>query len=345
MTHSMAMQVKAAGAAMTPETVEHGPPPPGWVRVSVVASGVCYADLKTARAEGETLLPVTPGHEIAGVVAERGDGISGWHVGDRVAIGWFGGSCGHCPFCRRGDVVHCPHRKTPGVSYPGGWAESVTVPCDALARIPDGLEYCDAAPMGCAGVTTFNAVRHANVPAGGRVAVFGLGGLGHLAVQFAAKMGYDVVAIARGRERERLAKHLGARLYIDSSAVAPGEALQASGGADLILSTASSTAPVAEVSTGLRPHGRLTLIGVDTGSVDLPAAQLVMRGHTVIGHLTGSPLDTEEAMRFAVLNDVRPMSERQPLEQANEALARLEAGSARFRIVLDATSERHRSTT
>lgn len=337
------MRVTTPATPLAPMQVEDAAPAPGWMRIDVVACGVCFADLKTARADGDASLPVTPGHEIAGTVAELGDGVPGWQVGDRVAVGWFGGSCGHCDFCRRGDVVHCPERKTTGVSYPGGWAESLLAPADAVARIPDGLDFHEAAPMGCAGVTTFNAIRHAHVPAGGRVAVFGLGGLGHLAVQFAAKMGYDVVVIARGSERASLARELGARDYIDSDAVAPGEALRESGGADLMLSTASSTAPLTELSTGLRPHGRLTLIGVDAGSVDLPAVQLVTQGHTVTGHLTGGAQDTEEAMRFAVLHGVRPIIERRPLEEANEALTRLEAGEVRFRIVLDTSPERTRA--
>ncbi|MFF7790339.1 alcohol dehydrogenase catalytic domain-containing protein [Streptomyces sp. NPDC007991] len=308
------------------------------VRMSVTASGVCNADIGTAAATGKgTSFPVTPGHEVAGVIAEVGDQVEGWSAGDRVAVGWFGGSCGHCAFCRAGDVVHCPERKIPGLSYPGGWAQNITVPADALARIPDGLDFFDAAPFGCAGVTTFNAVRKAGTRAGGRVAVFGIGGLGHLAVQFAAKLGFETVAIARGGEREKLARDLGAHHYIDSDAQEPGAALKELGGADLIVHTASSTAPVAELLTGLNVHGQLTLVGVDAGSVTVPAARLVMNGHTVTGHLTGSPRETEETMRFAVINGVRPMIERMPLEQAGEAVTRLRSGAPRFRIVLDTT--------
>lgn len=307
-----------------------------WVRVSVMASGVCNADIGTAAATGAgTCFPVTPGHEVAGVIAELGEQVEGWSVGERVAVGWFGGSCGHCAFCRVGDVVHCPERKVPGLSYPGGWAQSITVPADALARIPDGLDLFDAAPFGCAGVTTFNAVRTAGTRAGGRVAVFGIGGLGHYAVQFAAKLGYETIAIARGGDRERLARDLGAHHYIDSDVQAPGAALKELGGADLIVYTASSTAPVDELLTGLNVHGQLTLVGVDAGSVTVPAARLVMNGHTVTGHLTGSARETEEAMRFAVTNGVRPMIERMPLKRAGEAVTRLRSGAPRFRIVLD----------
>ncbi|MFJ8141169.1 alcohol dehydrogenase catalytic domain-containing protein [Streptomyces sp. NPDC096013] len=316
------------------------PPAARWVRVSVTASGVCNADIATAAATGPgTAFPVTPGHEAAGVIAEVGDQVEGWSVGDRVAVGWFGGSCGHCSFCRTGDVVHCPERKVPGLSYPGGWAQSITVPADALARVPDELDLFDAAPFGCAGVTTFNAVRAARVRAGGRVAVFGIGGLGHLALQFAAGLGYEAVAIARGAERGPLSRALGARHYIDSDAHAPGAALKEIGGADLIVYTASSTAPVNELLTGLNTHGQLTLVGVDAGSLTVPVAQLVMNAHTVTGHLTGSAQETEQAMEFAVAHDIRPMIERMPLEQAGDAVTRLRAGAPRFRIVLDAGGE------
>ncbi|KAF2775956.1 alcohol dehydrogenase catalytic domain-containing protein [Streptomyces sp. OM5714] len=333
---AMTVVVTEPRGPLHPEAAETVPPPAGWVRVSVVASGVCNADIGTAAATGEdTAFPVTPGHEVAGVIAETGDTVEGWAAGDRVAIGWFGGSCGHCAYCRTGDVVHCAERRIPGLSYPGGWAQSITVPADALARIPDGLDLFDAAPFGCAGVTNFNAIRKAGIRAGGRVAVFGIGGLGHLAVQFAAKLGYETVAVARGGDREHLVRELGAHHYVDSDARAPGAALKELGGADLIVCTASSTAPVDELLTGLRTHGQLTLVGVDAGSVTVPAARLVMNGHTLTGHLTGSPRETEEAMVFAVITGVRPMIERMPLEKADDAVTRLRSGAPRFRIVLD----------
>ncbi|MFI7637368.1 alcohol dehydrogenase catalytic domain-containing protein [Nonomuraea sp. NPDC049400] len=333
---AVTMVVTEPRGPLRPSAAETTSPTGKWVRVSVTASGVCNADIATAAATGPgTSFPVTPGHEVAGVIAELGDQVEGWSVGDRVAVGWFGGSCGHCAFCRAGDVVHCPERKVPGLSYPGGWAQSITVPADALARIPGELDLFDAAPYGCAGVTTFNAVRKAGTRAGGRVAVFGIGGLGHLAVQFAAKLGYETIAIARGGDREKPARDLGAHHYIDSNAQAPGAALKELGGADLIVYTASSTAPVDELLTGLNVHGQLTLVGVDAGSVTVPAARLVMNGHTVTGHLTGSAHETEEAMEFAVTNGVRPMIERMPLEQAGEAVTRLRSGAPRFRVVLD----------
>lgn len=337
---AVTMVVTEPQGPFSPSETRTTSPTGTWVRVSVMASGVCNADLGTAAATGKgTSFPVTPGHEVAGVIAEVGDRVEGWSVGDRVAVGWFGGSCGHCTFCRAGDVVHCPDRKIPGLSYPGGWAQSITVPADALARIPDELDLFDAAPFGCAGVTTFNAVRRAGTRPGGRVAVFGLGGLGHLAVQFAAKLGYETVAIARGGDREKLARELGAHHYIDSDAQEPGAALKDLGGADLIVYTASSTAPVDELLKGLNVHGQLTLVGVDAGSVTVPAAQVVMNGHTLTGHLTGSARETEEAMEFAVTTGVRPMIERMPLKEAGEAVTRLRSGAPRFRIVLDASGD------
>lgn len=315
-------------------------PAPGYVRIAVVASGVCHADIATAAARGKnTVFPVIPGHEIAGVVSAIGDDAGRWNVGDRVAVGWYGGSCGQCSFCRSGDVVHCPERKTPGVSYPGGWARSVTVPVEALASIPQGMDFFDAAPMGCAGVTTFNAIRNAHLIPGSTVAVFGIGGLGHLAVQFSAAMGYRTVAISRGNYRAVLAQQLGANHYIDSTHKSPGEELRGLGGADLIVCTAPSTKTISDLLPGLAIGGRVTLIGVDSGDINVPVADFVMKNYTITGQLTGSARDIEETMRFAQINGVRPMIERMPLRNANEAIERVASGDARFRIVLETESE------
>ncbi|OFI40040.1 alcohol dehydrogenase [Arthrobacter sp. SW1] len=331
----------APNTPLVPLPAQHGPLKDGWVRIAVEASGVCYADLGAAKApKASEAEPVTPGHEIAGVITAVAEGVAGWRPGDRAAVGWFGGSCGHCAFCRSGDPVHCPERKIPGLSYPGGWTQSVQVPADALARIPDGMDMFDAAPMGCAGVTTFNAIRHAGVPVGATVAVFGVGGLGHLAVQFAHAMGYQTIAIARGSEREAAALELGAGLYIDSSATPPGAALAALGGADLIVNTAASSEAGTELMKGLRIRGHMVLIGVDGGRLDIPVAQMVMNGHKISGHLTGSALDTEETMAFAHAHGIRPVIEKMPLEAANDAVARLAGGKARFRIVLDPSAAR-----
>ncbi len=338
---AVAMVSTDPGKRLVPRNIPLEGPRPGWVRVEVAASGVCHADLEyAANPEASEDNPVIPGHEIAGVIAELGDEVQGWSIGDRVAVGWFGGSCGHCAFCRVGDVVHCAELQVPGSSYPGGWAESVTVPASALARIPEGMDFFDAAPMGCAGVTTFNAIRKANLAPGATVAVLGIGGLGHLALQFSNKMGFRTIAIARGAARDGLARGLGAHDYIDTTAGPAGKALAEMGGADLIVCTAQTTEPVSGLLAGLRPHGRLTLLGVDDGSITLPAAQLVMHELSVGGVVTGNTRDIEETMAFALRTGVRPLIERMPLESANEALERIGAGNVAFRIALDATTQR-----
>ncbi|PWG12164.1 alcohol dehydrogenase [Streptomyces sp. V2] len=305
------------------------------MRVDVQAAGICGADTGTVRNPAPaTGFPVTPGHEVAGVVAEVGPDVAGWAVGERVTVGWFGGSCGHCRACRTGDVVHCPEREVPGLAYPGGWATTITVPATTLARIPDGLSPADASVFGCAGVTTFNALRHSGAGPGDLVAVLGIGGLGHLAIRFAAAMGFETVAIGRGAEKRALAAELGARHYIDAGHHHPGAALTALGGARLILSTASSTKPLTELTDGLTPHGQLTVVGFDGTPLQLPLGKLVMGARTIAGHLTGSPADTEQAMRFAATTGVRPMVETAPLEDAQHALKTQQEGKARFRMVL-----------
>lgn len=332
----VSMQVAAASAELAPVEVEPGPLGEAEVRLRVEACGVCRADLGlVTSADPAAGFPVVPGHEIAGTVAAVGRGVTWLEAGEPVAVGWFGGSCGHCRFCRAGDVVHCPQRATPGVSYPGGWAQYVTVPADAIALIPEGLAFGAAAPFGCAGVTTFNAVRHAGVPAGGRVAVFGLGGLGHLAVQFAAAMGYETIALARGPARDAAAGELGADRYVDTNDDPPAAVLAGLGGADLVVYTASDTAAAAQLLGGLAVHGRLVLVGVDAGRLEVPVADVVMHAHLVTRQLTGSPRDTEDAMRFAVRNGVRPVIEQLPLRDAATALDRLRHGVVRFRTVLD----------
>ncbi|WP_416973053.1 alcohol dehydrogenase catalytic domain-containing protein [Streptomyces sp. 4F14] len=333
-THRAA-QVAEAGADVRVVPVEARAPGTGEVRIDVEATGICGADIGTVRNPAPaTGFPVTPGHEVAGVVAEVGPGVAGWAVGERVTVGWFGGSCGHCAACRQGDVVHCPEHRVPGLSYPGGWASTVTVPATTLARIPEGLSAVEAAPFGCAGVTTFNALRHSGAGPGDLVAVLGIGGLGHLAVRFAAAMGFETVALARGEEKRALAEELGARHYIDTERHQPGAALAELGGARLILSTASSTKPLTELVDGLAPHGRLTVVGFDGTPLQLPLAKLVMSARSVTGHLTGSPADTEQAMRFATATGVRPLIQTAPLEEAHHALNVQQEGKARFRMVL-----------
>jgi alcohol dehydrogenase len=335
MSRNHAAQVVEPGGPVVLTPVTPREPGAGEVRLDVAASGVCGADAGTvADSSPASGFPITPGHEVAGVVAELGRGVHGWEIGERAGVGWFGGSCGSCTACRSGDVVHCPGRRIPGLSYPGGWASTFTVPVNALVRIPEGLSMAEAAPFGCAGVTTFNALRHSGAEPGDRVAVLGIGGLGHLAVQFAAAMGFETVAIARGEDKRRTATELGAHHYVDASRDEPGHVLRDLGGCRLILSTAASSAPLAGLVDGLAPHGRLTVVGFDGTPLRLPLAKLVMHARSVTGHVTGNPTDTEQAMRFALVSGVRPRVRAVPLEQAGEALTTQQAGQARFRMVL-----------
>lgn len=331
----LAAQIFGPGEDLQVRRIELLAPGAGQARIDIAASGICGADISTVRdAQPAAGFPIVPGHEVAGTIAEIGTHVEGWAVGDRVAVGWFGGSCGHCTACRSGDVVHCPDRQVPGLSYRGGWATTITVPAIALARIPDALDFADAAPFGCAGVTTFNAVRLAGAPAGSRVAVLGIGGLGHLAIQFAAKMGYDVVAIGRGEQKRSTALDLGAHAYIDSDAQSAGDALREMGGASLIVSTASASHVLEDLVDGLAAHGQLTVVGFDAAPLSVNLGKVVAHARTITGHLTGSPVDTEAAMRFAVANDIRPMIQTRALAEASDALADQQASRARFRMVL-----------
>lgn len=333
--HHTALQVTHQNGPLEPTAVTNNTPKPGWVAVKIMASGVCGADLSTAAGQNASPEhPVTPGHEIAGIVDDIGLEVTGWNIGDRVSVGWFGGSCGVCHACRSGNQVHCEERKIPGISYPGGWADRIVVPVAALARIPEGMDFITAAPMRCAGVTTFNAVRHAGLRAGSRVAVIGIGGLGHLAIQFASCMGFETIAINRSSDKRHLALQLGAHQYLDCNNISAGEALQQIGGADHIISTVPSTEAISDLWKGLRTRGRMTLIGVDTGNITVPVPQLVMKAQVVAGHLTGNTADIEECLNFAVLNGISPMTEIFELGEVNQALELLRGGRARFRIVL-----------
>ncbi|MGW4381030.1 alcohol dehydrogenase catalytic domain-containing protein [Kitasatospora sp. NPDC004531] len=313
-------------------------PGPGQVRVAVEACGVCHSD---AMFLGGGLpgvsFPVVAGHEIAGRIEELGEGAgeSGRQVGDRVAVGWFGGSCGYCRSCREGDFIVCTRLKVPGWAYDGGFAEQVVVPVDALARIPDGLSAAEAGPMACAGVTVFNGMRRSPARAGDLVAVLGLGGLGHLGVQFAAAMGFETVAIARGQEKAEFAKQLGAHHYIDSTSGTPvAEALQALGGAKAVLATASSAEAMTATVDGLAPRGELVVVGADFAPLGVNPAQLLMAGRVLRGHPSGTAQDVQDTMEFAALHGIRPMIETVPLDRADEAYRKMLAGRARFRMVL-----------
>jgi alcohol dehydrogenase len=328
--------VKSRGGPLELAEIETPPPDRGQVRVDVAACGVCGTDQAIVNGGFPGVpWPLTPGHEIAGTVAEVGPGVEDFTIGDRVAIGWFGGHCGFCTPCRKGLFIHCVNGQVPSLSYPGGYAESATVPANALARIPDELSFAEAAPMGCAGVTTYNALRRTRAVAGDVVAVLGLGGLGHLGVQFAAAMGFDTVAIARGRgERERDALALGARHYIDSTAEDVAEALQKLGGAAVVLGTVGNAQAMADTVGGLAPRGELVTVGVTGEPLAVSPAQLIQPALTISGHPSGTARDVEETMRFAVVSGVRARIEERPLDDAAEAYAAMVDGRARYRMVL-----------
>ncbi len=322
----------ARGSDLEPADAELRTPGRGEVLVRVEACGVCHSDVLSAQLAAS--YPIVPGHEIAGVVDTVGDGVSAWAPGDRVGVGWFGGIDRSCPSCRSGDFINCANLRVPGLAYDGGYAESVVVPEEALAAIPDELTAVEAAPLMCAGVTTFNGLRRSPARAGDLVAVLGVGGLGHLGVQFANRMGFETVAIARGDDKAATAKALGAHHYIDSNANDVAAALQSLGGARVILSTVTNAAAMAASIGGLGPKGRLVVLGVDMEPIHVPPPVLVGQSRSVAGHPSGTAKDSEDTLRFAVLTGVRPMVETLPLAEAPGAWERMLTGRARFRIVL-----------
>ncbi|MFD5461841.1 alcohol dehydrogenase catalytic domain-containing protein [Kitasatospora sp. NPDC127059] len=330
-----AVQVAAPGGEPKLVEVPLREPGPGTVRIAVEACGVCHSDLLIAGGMlPGTSFPVTPGHEIAGRIDALGEGVQDWKVGDRVAVGWFGGSCGRCEACRHGDAVLCPQLKVPGAAYPGGYADSVIVPADALAAVPDELTAAEAAPLACAGITVFNGLRRSSARPGDTVAILGLGGLGHLGVQFARAMGFRTVAIARGAEKEPLAYQLGADHYIDSTAGDVAEALQALGGAKVVLATVTNSDAMSATVDGLGRRGELIVVGASVDQLAINPLQLIARDRTVHGHSSGSALDTEDTLRFAARTGVRAWIEELPLEESAAAVAKMSSGRARFRMVV-----------
>jgi alcohol dehydrogenase/propanol-preferring alcohol dehydrogenase len=330
-----AVQVSEAGGDL--EVVEREVPQPGFgeALIRVHACGICHSDVfaKEGGYPGVTY-PLVPGHEIAGVIEALGDGVHGWEVGDRVGVGWFGGNCGYCEWCRRGLLLDCENLEIPGITIDGGYADFVVVRASAIASMPDDLAPEEAAPLVCAGITTFNALRQSGVRGGDRVAVLGVGGLGHLGVQFAVKLGLETVAIARGTEKEPLARRLGAHHYIDSTSTDPAAALLELGGVDLILSTVTSADAMAAAFGGLRPRGRLLVVGASMDPIAVPAAALIGGSKAIVGHASGTSQDSEDTLAFSVLSGVRPMIETMPLESAAEAYQKMISGAARFRMVL-----------
>jgi D-arabinose 1-dehydrogenase-like Zn-dependent alcohol dehydrogenase len=330
-----AIVVKEPGGDFELEQREVPEPGPGEALVRVHACGVCHSDVfaKEGGYPGVSH-PLVPGHEVAGEIAALGDHVEGWEVGQRVGVGWFGGNCGSCEWCRRGSLIDCENMGIPGVTMDGGYADYIVVRASALASMPDDLGFEDAAPLLCAGITTFNALRQSGAPLGGRVAVLGIGGLGHLAVQFASKLGFETVAVARGTDKEDLARRLGAHHYVDSTDGDPAEALQALGGVDLILSTVTNSGAMAAVFGGLRPDGTLLVVGADMAPIEVPAAAFIAGAKGLRGHASGTSRDSEDTLDFSVLHGVKPMIETLPLEQAAEAYEKMMSGGTRFRMVL-----------
>jgi D-arabinose 1-dehydrogenase-like Zn-dependent alcohol dehydrogenase len=310
-------------------------PGSGEVRIRVQACGVCHSDVFTKEGWWPGIqYPRIPGHEVAGMIDEVGPAVSGWTVRQRVGVGWHGGHDNTCRECRRGDFRNCRNLKVPGISYDGGYQEYMVAPVEALVALPESLTDVEAAPLVCAGITTYNALRHSGALPGDLVAVQGIGGLGHLGIQFANRFGYKVAAIGQGPGTAVLAKKLGASVYIDSRATNAAEALQKLGGAQVILATAPSSKAMSELVDGLGPNGKLMVVGVAAEPIEVTPAQLISGSRRLQGWASGTPADIEDTLAFAELSGVRPMIETYPLEEAAEAYARMLSGKAEFRVVL-----------
>ncbi|HTA79937.1 MAG TPA: alcohol dehydrogenase [Terracidiphilus sp.] len=330
-----AMQIPAIGGAFQLVKKEFPDPGPGHVRIRVQACGVCHSDSVTKLGLFPGIVyPRVPGHEVAGVVDAVGADVPLFKKGQRVGLGWHGGHCNYCPPCRRGDFILCEKGQIAGISFDGGYADYVIAPANALALVPDELSDVDAAPLMCAGVTTFNSLRHSGARLGDTVAILGIGGLGHLGVQFAAKSGFHTVAIARGQDKAALAKQLGAHDYIDSAAQDPAAELQKLGGAAVILSTLTSADALAAAVNGLGPNGKLVILGVPEKPFNVNALPLILGNRSIAGWASGTGMDSEDTLNFSSLTGVKPMIETYPLERAEEAYDRMMSGKARFRAVL-----------
>jgi len=330
--------VQVAGAKGPLELVERQipEPGPGSVRIKVEACGICHSDSVTKEGIWPGIqFPRVPGHEVAGTIDAVGSGVAGWRVGQRVGVGWHGGHCGYCDSCRRGDFVTCRIApQIPGITYDGGYAEYMVAPAAALALIPDGLSAVDAAPLMCAGVTTFNSLRHSGARPGDTVAVLGVGGLGHMGIQFAARMGFRTVAIARGADKESLARKLGAQHYIDSQANDAAAELTKMGGARVVLATVTSGKAMSAILGGLGVDGTLIIVGAPAEPLEVPGPPLIFGRRSIMGWPSGTSIDSQDTLAFSVLTGVRAMTEVFPLERAAEGYERMMSGKARFRVVL-----------
>jgi D-arabinose 1-dehydrogenase-like Zn-dependent alcohol dehydrogenase len=328
-------QVPKAGADFEIVEREIPQPGPGQVRIRVQACGVCHSDVLTKEGLWPGIVyPRVPGHEVAGVIDETGSGVTQWTKGQRVGVGWHGGQDGTCLACRRGDFANCANLKVCGISYDGGYQEYMVAPVEALARMPESLDAAEAGPLMCAGITTFNALRHSGAMPSDLVAIQGMGGLGHLGIQFAQKFGYMVAAVGRGPENSGLAKKLGAHVYIDSTATNAAAELQKLGGARVILATAPSSKAMSSLIDGLGPNGTLLVVGAAPEPIEVSPFQLIQGMKNVKGWASGIPTDSEDTLRFSEMTGVRPMIEKFPLAKAGEAYARMMSGKAQFRVVL-----------
>jgi D-arabinose 1-dehydrogenase-like Zn-dependent alcohol dehydrogenase len=330
-----AVQVSRPGGDFELVEREVPRPGPGQVRIRVQACGVCHSDsiTKDGLAPGISY-PRVPGHEIAGVIDDIGPGVVGWRTAERVGVGWHGGQDGSCPACRRGDFANCASSIVCGISYDGGYQELMVAPVEAVARLPASLDASEVAPLMCAGVTTFNALRHSGAGPGDLVAIHGIGGLGHLGVQFARKAGYRVAAVGRGAQIQALAKQLGADVYIDGAAVDVATELQKLGGARAIVATAPSAKAMSSLIAGLGPNGILMVVGAPAEPIEVAAMSLITGKKRIQGWYSGIPADSEDTVRFAEATGIRPKIERYPLARAAEGYARMMSGKAEFRVVL-----------
>jgi D-arabinose 1-dehydrogenase-like Zn-dependent alcohol dehydrogenase len=329
------VQVREPGAPF--ELVERPlpEPGPGKVRIKIEACGICHSDSYVAQGTFPGVhYPAVPGHEIAGHIDALGLGVTSWRAGQRIGVGWFGGNCGVCHRCRCGDFITCRNLKVPGIHYDGGYADYMIAPIEALASLPDELEAVAAAPLLCAGITTFNALRRSGARAGDLVAILGIGGLGHLGVQFAAKMGFRTVAIARGKDKEKLALQLGAHHYIDSQAQDAAKVLTELGGANVILATATSATAMTPLIDGLGVDGTLLVLGASPEPIEVGPFHILGERRGVKGWPSGTSIESEDTLRFSALTGVEAMIETYPLAKAAEAYARMMSGDARFRVVL-----------
>jgi D-arabinose 1-dehydrogenase-like Zn-dependent alcohol dehydrogenase len=310
----------------------------GKVRIKVQACGICHGDYITKLGLFPDIkYPRVPGHEIAGVIDEVGNGVADWKIGQRVGVGWVGGNCGYCELCRRGDFLFCRFAQaqySTGISYDGGYSDYVITPVTALATIPDELSAVEAAPLMCAGITTYNALRNSGARDGDLVAILGIGGLGHLGIQFAAKMGFNTVAVGRGKDKEELVMKLGARQYIDSQSQNAVEELTKLGGAKVILGTVPSGKAMSAILGGLAVNGKLMVIGASDEPLEVPPNLLLMGRRSLVGWPGGTPMDSQDTLSFSVLSGVRSMNEIFPLERTSEAYDRMMSGKVRFRAVL-----------